>query len=229
MNWLALLASMLVSAGSQYSAQKSGEREMALANTRKKGEQDKINEIMRQNLLQYEAGNEQQAKTDIVQEKVTAANKAIDSTTNFQDVNKYGTDGSVKNTAFQDALTGAIAKVAGAAKTKAGLKAKISAPLMMRGDQSVASADAMQRQGIIGKNATDYWNNVSRINIEKAYQPNPLAMILSKALGAYATGGASLGGGTKKASTAVAPFIQTTLPPSLRGTEEKKPPQLFRR
>jgi hypothetical protein len=41
---------------------------------------------------------------------------------------------------------------------------------------------------VIGKNANDYFNNVSQLEINNAYKPSQGMMLLSKALGAYATG-----------------------------------------
>lgn len=192
-NWIALIASMLVSAKAQADAEKKGLAQMNVANQRRDAEQSKIDAIMKQNLEQYENAKEQEAMDEIIKEKVAPAIKAIDSTTNFQDVNRYGSDGNVQNTAYKDALTGAINEVAENAKTKADMLAKVKAPTHMRKDQSVNTADAMQRQGVIGKNATDWYNNVSKVKINNAFKPNSGMMLLSKALGAYATMGADGG------------------------------------
>ncbi len=188
MNWVALIASMLVQAKAQADAEKQGQAQMRIENQRLDQEQDKINAIMNKNLEQYQNPQETEAMAQIVNENLAPAIKTIDSTTNFQDVNNYGNQGKVQNNAYQEALTGAIRDVAEKAKVKADLLAKVKAPTHMRKDQSVQTADALQRQGVIGKNANDYYSNVSKVKINNAFQPDQGMMLLSKALGAYATG-----------------------------------------
>lgn len=192
-NFVYLIASMLLQAKAQADAEKKGNNQRRIAGERKDVEQDRINQLMDQNLEQYQNTQEQDAMDQIIADKVAPAVKSIDSTTNFQDVDRFGSQGSAKNTAYQNALTGAIAEVANSAKTKANMLAKVKAPTHMRRDQAVSSADSMQRQGVIGKKATDWYNNVSRLEIENAYKPNQAMMLASKALGAYATGGADGG------------------------------------
>jgi len=198
MNWILLLASMLMQAKAQADAEEKGQNQIRLADERRAGEQDKINELMRKNLTQYQGANELQSQSDIIEQKLAPAISAIDSTTNFQDVNRFGAKGSVKNNAFSEALTGAIADVAQRAKTKAGMLAKVAAPNIMRRDQAFANADVMQRQGIIGGNAVNWYNNVSKREIESAFKPNSMLMVLSQALNAYAMSG---GGKGKVATT----------------------------
>lgn len=194
-NLVYLVASMLVQAKAQADAEKAGNNARRIASERKDVEQDRIDKIREQGLEQYQNSQEEDAMAQIIADKVEPAVRSIDSTTNFQDVDRFGSEGSVKNTAYQDALTGAIADVAEKAKTKANMLAKVKAPTHMRQDQSMSTADSIQRQGIIGKKANDYYNNVSRLEIENAYKPSQNMMLLSQALGAYATMGAD-GGAT---------------------------------
>ncbi len=192
-NFVYLIASMLVQAKAQADAEKAGNNARRVADQLKDVEQNKINDIMNQNLEQYQNTQEEDAMAQIIADKVDPAVKSIDSTTNFQDVDRFDSEGSVKNTAYQDALTGAIADVAEKAKTKAGMLAKVKAPTHMRQDQSMNTADSIQRQGVVGKKANDYFNNVSRLEIQNAYKPDQGMMLLSQALGAYATMGADGG------------------------------------
>jgi len=103
MNWILLLASMLMQAKAQADAEEKGQNQIRLADERRAGEQDKINELMRKNLTQYQGANELQSQSDIIEQKLAPAISAIDSTTNFQDVNRFGAKGSVKNNAFSEA------------------------------------------------------------------------------------------------------------------------------
>ena len=194
-----LIASMLVAAKAQADAEKEGNNQRGIAERRRMAEQDKVDALMNKNLEQYQNPNEEQAMAEIIADKVNPAVKSIDSTTNFQDVDKGNYAGSSKNTAYQDALTGAINDVAGKAKTKATMLAKVKAPTQMRQDQSMKTAGSIQNQGIIGKKANDYFNNVSRLEIQNGYKPNANMMLLSQALGAYATMGAD-GGATAGAN-----------------------------
>jgi hypothetical protein len=187
-NWAYMIASMLLSAKATADAEESGNNARRVAGERTKGEQDKIDAIRNKSLQQYTNPEEKASMDQIIADKVAPAVKSIDSTTNFQDVNRFGSAGSVKNTAYKDALTGAIADVANKAKTKASMLANVKAPTHMRQDQSMKTADSIQRQGVIGKNANDYFNNVSQLEINNAYKPSQGMMLLSKALGAYATG-----------------------------------------
>jgi len=203
-NLVYLIASMLVQAKAQADAEKAGNNARRVAGERKDGEQDRIDAIRKQGLEQYLAPQEEDAMAQIIADKVNPAIKSIDSTTNFQDVDRFGSQGSVKNTAYEDALNGAITEVADKAKTKAGMLAKVKAPTHMRQDQSMSTADSIQRQGIVGKKANDYFNNVSQLEIQNAYKPNQGMMLLSQALGAYATMGADGGatGGAVNPATA---------------------------
>jgi hypothetical protein len=194
-NLVYLIASMLVQAKAQADAEDAGNNQRRIAGERQDAEQDKIDKLMNQNLEQYMNPQEEDAMAQIIADKVNPAIKSIDSTTNFQDVDRFGSQGSVKNTAYEDALNGAITNVADKAKTKANMLAKVKAPTHMRQDQSMKTADSMQQQGVIGKNANDWYNNVSRLEIENAYKPDQGMMLLSQALGAYATMGAD-GGAT---------------------------------
>jgi hypothetical protein len=187
-NWAYMIASMLLSAKATADAEESGNNARNVAGERTKAEQERINAIHNKNLQQYTNPEEKASMDQIIADKVAPAVKSIDSTTNFQDVNRFGSAGSVKNTAYKDALTGAIADVANKAKTKASMLANVKAPTHMRQDQSMKTADSIQRQGVIGKNANDYFNNVSQLEIDHAYKPSQGMMLLSKALGAYATG-----------------------------------------
>jgi hypothetical protein len=192
-NWAYMIASMLVSAKANADAEKKGNTQRRLAGVRKDAEQDKIDAIMNKNFEQYMNPQEEQAMAQIIADKVAPATESIDSTTNFQDVDRFGAKGSTENTAYQDALTGAISKVAEKAKTKAGMLANVKAPTQMRQDQSMSTADAIQRQGVIGKKANDWYKNVSQLEIENAYKPSATLTLLSKALGAYATAGGGTG------------------------------------
>jgi hypothetical protein len=190
---------MLVQAKAQADAEKAGNNARRVASERKDVEQERISSLMDKNLEQYQNTEEDGAMAQIIADKVAPAVKSIDSTTNFEDVDRFGSQGSSKNTAYQDALTGAITDVADKAKTKAGMLAKVKAPTHMRRDQAVSSADNIQQQGIIGKKANDWYNNVSRLDIQNAYKPSEGMMLLSQALGAYATMGAD-GGATTGAT-----------------------------
>jgi hypothetical protein len=198
-NLVYLIASMLVQAKAQADAEKAGNNARRVASERKDVEQERISSLMDKNLEQYQNTEEDGAMAQIIADKVAPAVKSIDSTTNFEDVDRFGSQGSSKNTAYQDALTGAITDVADKAKTKAGMLAKVKAPTHMRRDQAVSSADNIQQQGIIGKKANDWYNNVSRLDIQNAYKPSEGMMLLSQALGAYATMGAD-GGATTGAT-----------------------------
>jgi hypothetical protein len=190
---------MLVQAKAQADAEKAGNNARRVASERKDVEQERISSLMDKNLEQYQNTEEDGAMAQIIADKVAPAVKSIDSTTNFEDVDRFGSQGSSKSTAYQDALTGAITDVADKAKTKAGMLAKVKAPTHMRRDQAVSSADNIQQQGIIGKKANDWYNNVSRLDIQNAYKPSEGMMLLSQALGAYATMGAD-GGATTGAT-----------------------------
>jgi hypothetical protein len=198
-NLVYLIASMLVQAKAQADAEKAGNNARRVAGERKDVEQERISSLMDKNLEQYQNTEEDGAMAQIIADKVAPAVKSIDSTTNFEDVDRFGSQGSSKNTAYQQALTGAITDVADKAKTKAGMLAKVKAPTHMRRDQAVSSADNIQQQGIIGKKANDWYNNVSRLDIQNAYKPDQGMMLLSQALGAYATMGAD-GGATTGAT-----------------------------
>jgi hypothetical protein len=198
-NLVYLIASMLVQAKAQADAEKAGNNARRVASERKDVEQERISSLMDKNLEQYQNTEEDGAMAQIIADKVAPAVKSIDSTTNFEDVDRFGSQGSSKSTAYQDALTGAITDVADKAKTKAGMLAKVKAPTHMRRDQAVSSADNIQQQGIIGKKANDWYNNVSRLDIQNAYKPSEGMMLLSQALGAYATMGAD-GGATTGAT-----------------------------
>jgi hypothetical protein len=195
MNWIAIIASMLVQGYAQAQAEKKGKAQIALANNRMLEEQDKMKLLREKDLLNYENVAELEAQDEILENKLAPVIKSIASVTNFQDVDKYDSQGSVSNNAYTDALTGKIQEILTGAKNKANLNAKVKVPYLGRKDQAVNTGRNLQEQNLIGGLARDYFNTVSKTEINNAFKPDQGLMLLSKGLGMYGTGGFNDGSG----------------------------------